>query len=83
MSPGFAAAAEALGQRARKAAGTDAGRMHWLWQACTGRVPSEQTVQQLQVSHNDYVELADGNEEQAWAALCNVMLNLDATLTLE
>ena len=81
--PGFAAAAKDLGQRAVKALETEKGRIRWAWQACTGQIPTASQMTALAKMRQDYLELADGNEIQAWTAFCNVLLNLDATLTLE
>ncbi len=81
--PGFVAAAQALAQRARQAAATPAGRLRWVWQACMGRLPDKDELQQLQTTLDSYLVLAQGNQAQGWTALCNVLLNLDATLTLE
>lgn len=81
--PGFAASARALAERILAMSGAKTTRLRWLWQACTGRVPTEPTIDRLQQIHQDYVAIADGNETLAWTAICNVLLNLDATLTLE
>ena len=81
--PGFAASAEALGQRARTSSDEQVEQLRWLWQACTGRRPDEALLNKLQAKLTTYRQLANGNEPQAWTALCNVMLNLDATMTLE
>jgi len=80
--PGFADCAEDLGRHARKAAVGEAEQLHWLWLACTGRAPNDDEMIRLRKTLGEYRVIAD-NEEQAWTALCNVMLNLDATLTLE
>lgn len=81
--PGFAAAAKALAEQAQLASQTEIGQLGWLWQACTGHILNENELEQLQTIRKAYLKIADGNESQAWAALCNVLLNLDATLTLE
>ena len=81
--PGFAACASALGNRMRDVSAGEADRLRWLWQACTGRIPSESDMQLLQTTLNDYRRISDNNDDAAWSALCNVVLNLDATLTLE
>ena len=84
--PGFAASAAALGRRARDAAPDRAGRLRWLWRACTGRRPDAATLARLGEMLDGYRDLAADSpdaEDRAWAALGNVVLNLDATLTLE
>jgi len=79
---GFAACAEALGKRARAAANEESERLRWVWLACTGRVPDDEDMTLLRKTLSDYRNIS-GDEGQAWTALCNVLLNLDATLTLE
>ncbi len=81
--PGFAASAKALSERAQNASQTKSEQLRWLWHACTGSIPSDDELQHLDRIHKDYFQIANGNESQAWSALCNVLLNLDATLTLE
>ncbi|WP_372716030.1 DUF1553 domain-containing protein [Novipirellula sp.] len=81
--PGFAASARELSDRAQQVAQTEPEQLRWLWRACTGRIPSDEELQHLQTIRKDYLAIADGNESQAWTALCNVLLNLDATMTLE
>ena len=81
--PGFADAAKALGQRAVNASETEAGRIRWAWQACTGQLPNASETTALAKMRQNYLAFADGDETQAWTAFCNVPLNLDATLTLE
>ncbi|MCO8124544.1 DUF1553 domain-containing protein [Stieleria sp. TO1_6] len=81
--PGFAASAKDLSERAQQAAQTEPEQLGWLWHACTGRIPSDEELRQLQTIRKDYLEIADSNQSQAWTALCNVLLNLDATMTLE
>lgn len=81
--PGFAAAAKALGERAAHASETADGKIGWAWQACTGRVPGARELKTLAMILKDYLEIAKGNEAEAWTAFCNVLLNLDQTLTLE
>ena len=80
--PGFAACAAAFGKRARAVSAVESEQIRWVWQACTGRVANEDDVQLLRKMLRQYREIS-GNEDQAWTALCNVLLNLDATLTLE
>ena len=79
---GFAASAEALGRRARAAVDAEDAQLRWIWLACTGRVPEDDDVKLLARTLGDYRSIS-GNENQAWTALGNVLLNLDATLTLE
>ncbi len=81
--PGFAAAAKALGERAVHASEMLDERIAWAWQACTGRIPSSSELTTLSNVHKDYLEIAKGNEAEAWMAFCNVLMNLDQTLTLE
>ena len=80
--PSMVANARALAERARAAAATEPAQLAWTWQACTGRLPDADLAQDLAASLAAYRETTD-NEAQAWTALCNVLLNLDATLTLE
>ena len=94
---GFAACAEALGRRTRKMGKASslpdsqtASRMltpqerqlRWVWVACTGREPNEGDMNRLRRMLRDY-NTVSSDEDRAWTALCNVLLNLDATLTLE
>ena len=81
--PSFAASARRLGQRARQLEGTDERRLKWLYQTCTARIPTDEQMQHLKGMLDDYTHTTLGNETQTWTALCNVLLNLDATLTLE
>jgi len=81
--PGFAEAAKKLGEQAQLTSQTKDEQFRWLWHACTGRLPTDQTLQRLQKIHSDYLKIADGDQSKALTALCNVLLNLDATLTLE
>lgn len=80
---GFAACASALGARLRAMSQPEPERLRWLWQACTGRNPDTAEMQLLQKTLNDYRRISNTDEDAAWSALCNVVLNLDATLTLE
>ena len=82
-APGFAKSAAALGRRARNASQKTTGQLRWVWRACTGRVPGTHDMQLLQTTLRDYRRIANGDEDRAWTALCNVLLNLDATLNLE
>lgn len=79
---GLAQCAFELGQRACESADSETEQLHWLWLACTGRAPDAEDQQFLINALRDYRDLTE-NEGEAWAALANVMLNLDATLTLE
>lgn len=79
---GFTQCAKDLGRRARTAAFTEAEQLQWLWLACTGRMPDEGDSKFLSKTLYDYRDLS-GDEELAWTALANVVLNLDAALTLE
>ncbi|RMF37393.1 MAG: DUF1553 domain-containing protein [Planctomycetota bacterium] len=94
---GFARCAEALGERARQVGQASslsefdsASRMltpleqqlHWVWLACTGRDPDDEDMHYLTKTLRDYRNIS-GDEDRAWTALSNVLLNLDATLTLE
>ena len=79
---GFAESADRLGKRARIEAESEEERLCWAWVACTGREPDEAETDALRASLQNYRKLS-ANEDQAWAALCNVLLNLDVTLTLE
>lgn len=81
--PGLAECAKDLGVRARASAETEAEQLHWIWQACTGREPVAQEASMLRQTLDRYRELAPDNREQAWTSLANLLLNLDATLTLE
>lgn len=81
--PGFAAAAEGLGARARGISADQAEQLRWVWQACTGRQPDEYEMETLRAMLEKYTVIAKGDEADAWTALCNVLLNLDAVLTLE
>ena len=93
--PGFAAAAKSLGQRARKvehasslpkSTSASSGltpQLRWTWQACTGRLPDDAVIRQLKATLEEYRQVAGGDEKRAWTALCNVLLNLDAAMTLE
>ena len=81
--PSLAACAQELGQRARERTHAEAEQLRRIWLACTGRNPDAMMVEDLKMALGRYRKLADGDEEQAWLALANVMLNLDATLTLE
>lgn len=80
--PGFAACAAALGRRARGVSQKETDQFRWVWQACTGRVPDQDEINLLRKMLSQYRDIS-GNEDQAWTTLCNVLLNLDATLTLE
>lgn len=80
--PGFAQSAEEFGKRARAAAVSDEDSLRWAWLACTGREPDESETDALRSSLRTYRKHS-ADEDQAWSALCNVLLNLDATLTLE
>ena len=80
---GFVAAAEDLGQRARQVSDNEALQLGWAWQACTGRRPEVDELKKLQSTLRDYRQMSDENEAEAWTAVCNVLLNLDATMTLE
>ncbi|MEM6981286.1 MAG: DUF1553 domain-containing protein, partial [Planctomycetota bacterium] len=81
--PGFASAAKDLGQRAINESDNLDGQIAWAWQACTGLEPSAAELVTLRGIHGDYLRLADEDDTQAWTAFCNVLLNLDQTLTLE
>lgn len=79
---GFAECAEALGRRARSAAEAEAAQLRWLWLACTGHDADQRDLEHLNKTLGSYRRVCD-DEDQAWTTLCNVLLNLDATLTLE
>ncbi len=84
--PGLASCARELGKRTRSAKSRETDQLSWLWQACCGRQPTGQQLEKLQTTLASYREIAgsDSNsDEAAWLALCNVLLNLDMTLTLE
>ena len=81
--PGFVAAAEALGNLARQVSDDERVQLGWAWQACTGQQPDKQEMKMLMDTLHDYRQIAEGDDVQAWTALCNVILNLDASLTLE
>lgn len=81
--PSLADCARRLAQRARQIEGTDERRLKWLHQTCTARIPTPEQMQHLEGMLVNYTRTTHGNENQAWTALCNVLLKLDATLTLE
>lgn len=81
--PGFVAAAESLSKQARKAGTTEEEQLRWLWQACTGLIPASNDIRLLKAKLHTYRRLTNGSEDQAWSTLCNVLLNLDTTMTLE
>jgi len=80
---GFVAAARGLAERARQIADTESEQLSWAWQACTGRHPSDYEVDKMKQMLRKYCQLTHGNETHSWTAVCNVLLNMDATLTLE
>ncbi|MHC2065847.1 DUF1553 domain-containing protein [Bremerella sp. T1] len=80
---GFVASAEAFGKRVRESGDTNAQQLAWAWQACTGRKATVKEIASLQASFSNYLKLTSGDEDLAWTALSNVLLNLDATLNLE
>ncbi|MEM7698822.1 MAG: DUF1553 domain-containing protein [Verrucomicrobiota bacterium] len=81
--PGLALAAAELGARAFAAGDSDTERLRWIWRACTAREPSQEEGALLAESLAQYRSLSQTGEAGAWTALANVLLNLDATLTLE
>ncbi len=81
--PGLAECARVLGERARAAAVTEGQQLDWIWRACTGRLPSAKQIDKLAKALNHYAQLTPDKPQQAWTALANTLLNLDATLTLE
>lgn len=85
---GLVECARDLAKRARASGGSEVEQLCWVYLACTGREPSEDHLELLVETLNDYRELAAGEEpngveDSAWAALCNMLLNLDVTLSLE
>ena len=81
--PGLAACAQALGDRARSSDETFSQQLNWIWQACTGRLPNEKQKTALENTLNRYLKLTPEAPEQAWTAIANTLLNMDATLNLE
>lgn len=82
--PGLAACARDFAQRARKTGGkTEAEQLRWAWRACTGTPPTKREASRMSWTLNKYRDAANGDEDVAWTALANVLLNLDATLSVE
>ena len=81
--PGLAACARDLAKRAASRGESDEERLHWMWLACTGQVPNAAQVNRLADALTRYRKLTPDDPHQAWMAVANVVLNLDATLTLE
>lgn len=81
--PGLAASARDLAKRAQQSADHEASQLGWIWKACTGREPNAQEADRLAGTLERYRIATDGDNDLAWAALANVLLNLDSTLSIE
>ena len=82
--PGLAESARAFAERARREGGNSVSeQLQWAWLACTGRLPSEREEAHLTSALARYQDDAKGDLDTAWTALSNVLLNLDATLSVE
>ncbi len=72
--PLFLEAAQALGERARKAAGSDRDRLAYVFRLCVARRPEAAELAALEQFHARH---------QNWTATARVILNLDETITKE
>ncbi|MSU48310.1 MAG: DUF1553 domain-containing protein [Opitutus sp.] len=92
--PGLADCARAFARRVRQHAGTDAAQLVFAFRSATGRAPVDDELRYLHDTLRAYrghfeleaeagAQLGGKDGDAAWTALANVLLNLDATLTLE
>ncbi len=92
--PGLADCARAFANRIRQHAGNDAAQLAFAFRSATGRAPADGELRYLQNTLQAYrghfklesgagAQLGGKDGDAAWTALANVLLNLDATLTLE
>jgi hypothetical protein len=72
--PLFLEAAQALGERARKASGSDRDRLAYAFRLCVARRPEAAELAALEQFHARH---------QNWTATARVILNLDETITKE
>ncbi len=80
--PGLAACARDFGNRARASSEEESAQLDWAWKACTGNSPTKREASRLAWALDEYRKASDGDEELAWTALANVLLNLDTTLSI-
>ncbi len=91
---GLVECARAFARHIRQQEGGDAARLTFAFHSATGRAPVSEELQRLDEALQAYrghfksepaaaAQLAGPDGDAAWTAMANVLLNLDATLTLE
>jgi hypothetical protein len=80
--PGQVASAQAFAGRITAHSADADERLTFAYRAATGRTPGVPQLAQLRAALAAYTE-ESRDESQAWSILTNMLLNLDATLTLE
>jgi hypothetical protein len=80
--PAFTEAAQALGQRMRNAASTDAERIQWIFREVLSREPKPEESTELKL-FLDGMRQRKRSDDAAFSATASLVLNLDETITKE